>query len=48
MKPGIVILVLAGLLILAGPCFFFTVHQTEYAVVTRFGKPVDTFMEPGL
>jgi membrane protease subunit HflC len=48
MKPGIIILVLAALLILAGPCFFFTVQQTEYAVVTRFGKPVETFMEPGL
>jgi len=48
MKPGIVILVALALLFLAGPCCFFTVHQTEYAVVTRFGKPVRICMEPGL
>lgn len=48
MKSGIVILAVLALLILAGPCFFFTVHQTEYAVVTQFGKPVRICMEPGL
>ena len=48
MKSGIIILVVLALLILAGPCFFFTVHQTEYAVVTRFGKPVRICTEPGL
>jgi modulator of FtsH protease HflC len=26
----------------------FTVNQNEYAIVTRFGKPVNTIMEPGL
>jgi membrane protease subunit HflC len=48
MKPGIAILAALLLLILAGPCCFFTVHQTEYAVVTQFGKPVRICMEPGL
>ncbi len=26
----------------------FTVNQNEYAIVTRFGKPVNTIMKPGL
>jgi membrane protease subunit HflC len=27
---------------------FFTVHETEYAIVTRFGDPVRIIVEPGL
>lgn len=44
----IVVLVLGGLLLLATAASPFVVDATEYAVVTRFGRPVRTVLEPGL
>ncbi|MDA8016920.1 MAG: protease modulator HflC [Thermoanaerobaculia bacterium] len=30
------------------PTCFFTIHETEYGIVTRFGRPSETTAEPGL
>ena len=39
----------AALVICAvAPTCFFTVHETEVGIVTRFGKPLDELAEPGL
>ncbi len=41
-------LVLATLLFLAGNLIFFSVDETQYAVVTQFGEPVKAITRPGL
>lgn len=41
----ILVLVLVGLTVWS---VFFTVHETQYAVVTRFGDPIREIMKPGL
>ena len=41
----ILVLVLAGLTVWS---VFFTVHETQYTVVTRFGDPIREIMKPGL
>jgi membrane protease subunit HflC len=47
MKRWIGWLVLLAVLIEAWTCFF-TVHETQHAIVTRFGDPVRVLTEPGL
>lgn len=37
-----------AVVLVAGNLVFFVVDTTEYAVVTQFGKPVKTILEPGL
>ncbi|HIJ66307.1 MAG TPA: protease modulator HflC [Candidatus Hydrogenedentes bacterium] len=37
-----------GILTLLGYTILFTVDETQYAIVTTFGKPVKTITEPGL
>lgn len=40
---------IGGLALLAlAPACFFTIHQTEFGIVTRFGKARDALAEPGL
>ena len=39
--------VLLALLLIAPSCFF-TIHETEVGIVTRFGKPQDGLADPGL
>ncbi|MBI4321814.1 MAG: protease modulator HflC [Chloroflexi bacterium] len=41
-------LVLATLLFLAGNLIFFSVDETQYAVVTQFGEPIQAVTRPGL
>ncbi|MFH0981026.1 MAG: protease modulator HflC [Planctomycetota bacterium] len=43
-----IVLVGLGLVVLAGWSACFTVHETQYALVTRFGDPVRVIREPGL
>jgi len=40
--------VILGLLLLSLNLIIYTVDTTEYAVVTQFGNPVNTILEPGL
>ncbi len=47
MKPFIWLLIL-GIAGLTAWSIFFTVDETEYAIVTRFGDPQRTLKEPGL
>lgn len=47
LKTLLWLVVAAALLALASTCVF-TVHQTEVAVVTRFGRPLDQLARPGL
>ncbi len=47
MQRYIVIIAGAIVLLLLATCFF-VVDETEYVVVTRFGDPVQTVMDPGL
>ena len=37
----------AALCVLVPACFF-TIHETEVGIVTRFGKPREALAEPGL
>lgn len=48
MKRRAVGIVSAAVLVLLGVTSLFTVSETEYAIVTRFGKPVRTIQEAGL
>ncbi len=49
MKLRIVpILVLATILFVAGNLIFFSVDETQFAVVTQFGEPVKAITRPGL
>ncbi len=43
----LVLLIVVGLLAWGSTCFF-AVDQTQYAIVTRFGDPLRTRIEPGL
>ena len=45
---GIAALIVLFVLIIIAYSSVFTVHQTEQALVVRFGKPVDVVTEPGL
>ena len=47
MKPFVWILIL-GLIVLAVWSVLFAVDETEYVIVTRFGDPHRTILEPGL
>lgn len=47
-NPRIVTGIVLGLLILSLNLIIYTVDATEYAVVTEFGNPVATVLEPGL
>src|SRR3989304_2376123 len=38
----------AALLFVAGNLVFFSVDETQYAVVTQFGEPVRAITQPGL
>ena len=40
--------VIVGLLLVLGSTSFYTVDQTEYAVLVTFGKPSNTIVSPGL
>jgi len=42
------ILAAAALLFLAGNLVFFSVDETQYAVVTQFGEPIRAITQPGL
>ncbi len=44
----LILVVLTIVVVLAGWSAVFTVDQAQYAVVTRFGDPVDVITEPGL
>ncbi|MBT5654613.1 MAG: hypothetical protein HOI80_03820, partial [Alphaproteobacteria bacterium] len=50
MKQSTVIIALIsiGVLFVLGTSTFFTVHQTEQALVLQFGDPIRTIDEPGL
>jgi len=48
MKRVALLLIVVGVLIGITTTATFTVSQNEYAVVTQFGKPVETITEPGL
>ncbi len=45
---AVVLVVLAGIVAVAGSMVFFVVDETEYVVVTRFGDPVRAYTRPGL
>lgn len=45
---AVVLVVLAGIVAVAGSMVFFVVDETEYVVVTRFGDPVRAYTQPGL
>ncbi len=47
-SPKILIGVILGLLLLCLNLIIYTVDTTEFAVVTQFGNPVSTVLEPGL
>jgi membrane protease subunit HflC len=47
-NPRIIIGVVLGLLLLSLNLVIYTVDTTEYAVVTQFGNPVSTVLDPGL
>ncbi len=44
----LILVVLVGVVSIAGSMVFFVVDETEYVVVTRFGDPLRTYTEPGL
>lgn len=48
MKTFIVSLICAGLIIGLAYLCLFVVNENEYAIITRFGKPVRVIKEPGL
>ena len=43
-----IVVVIVGLLLVLSSTSFYTVDQTEYAVLVTFGKPSDTIISPGL
>ncbi|MBN2563339.1 MAG: protease modulator HflC [Phycisphaerae bacterium] len=45
---SIIWMLILGLVVLTAWSVFFAVHETQYAVVTRFGDPYRTIKEPGL
>ena len=47
-NPKIITGVILGLLLLSLNLIIYSVDTTEYAVVTQFGNPVNTILEPGL
>ncbi|KGK89168.1 hypothetical protein DP73_10970 [Desulfosporosinus sp. HMP52] len=47
-KPKILVGVILGLVLLTLNLIIYTVDTTEYAVVTQFGNPVNTVLQPGL
>ncbi|GAB6151413.1 protease modulator HflC [Desulfosporosinus burensis] len=47
-KPKILVGVILGLVLLTLNLIVYTVDITEYAVVTQFGNPVNTVLQPGL
>lgn len=47
-NPKIILGVILGLLLLSLNLIIYTVDTTEYAVVTQFGNPVSTVLQPGL
>ena len=47
-NPKIITGVILGLLLLSLNLIIYLVDTTEYAVVTQFGKPVNTVLQPGL
>ncbi len=49
MNPKVLFsLIIVGVLAIGGMQFFFTVHQTEQAIVLQFGEVKDVIKEPGL
>ena len=44
----IIVVVIVGLLLVLSGTSFYTVDQTEYAVLVTFGKPSSTIISPGL
>lgn len=44
----IIVVVIVGLLLVLSSTSFYTVDQTEYAVLVTFGKPSSTIVSPGL
>ncbi len=44
----LILIVLVGIVSIAGSMVFFVVDETEYVVVTRFGDPLRAYTEPGL
>ena len=49
MKKGMYVIGIVILfLLISGSAAFYTVDQTEYAVIVEFGKPVRLILEPGL
>lgn len=47
-SPKIIVGIILGLLLLSLNLIIYTVDATEYAVVTQFGNPVSTVLQPGL
>ncbi len=45
---GLVFIVLVSLISIAGSMIFFTVDETEFVIVARFGEIVMSYTEPGL
>ena len=43
-----IVVIILGLLLVLSSTSFYTVDQTEYAVLVTFGKPSDTIISPGL
>ncbi len=47
-KAGLIIIVILGLILLVGSSMFYTVNQSEHAILLEFEKPVRWDLEPGL